>query len=143
MAFKECNDTIEETKEQTTVPTKVITIPVIVGIIVITVVVIAVIVGVILVLRRTKDKPKTITQSGISHTTKTSSPQYPKGSYTDDIDRYHNRFIQSKPESTAATKTSVNSGTEDKGIAKVKPLVETSDNKGSKSVSPSKKVNQR
>ena len=32
-----------------------------------------------------------------------------KGSITDDIDRYHNRFIQSGNESTATTKTSVKS----------------------------------
>ena len=79
------------------------------SIIVITVVLIAVIVGVMFVLRRRKDKPKTTSQSAITQSTEKSYPVYPKGSITDDIDRYHNRFIQSGNESTATTKTSVKS----------------------------------
>ena len=134
MALNQCyltNDetteqTLEETTQQTTEltakPTKDNTLIVIVVIIIITVVVIAVIVGIMYVLKRRKDKPKTTSQSGITQTTEKSYPVYPKGSITDDIDRYHNRFIQSNTESTATTKTSVKSeakAKKNKGIRSV------------------------
>ena len=97
------------------------------SIIVITVVLIAVIVGVMFVLRRRKDKPKTTSQSAITQSTEKSYPVYPKGSITDDIDRYHNRFIQSGNESTATTKTSVKSEAKEKGIkvSEVLPVLRT------------------
>ena len=137
MALKECNFTNE-----TTVPTKGTTnenIWQILAIIIITVVVIAVIVGVMFVLRRKKGKPETTSSSYIT-STKNSLPQFQKGSITKDIDRYHNRFIQSNTESTATSKTSAKSGTKTKGIAKGKKLIKTSNKKGNKSVSPLKKV---
>ena len=145
MALKECNFTNDETTEQTeqtTVPTKETTngnIWQILAIILVTVVVIAVIVGVMFVLRRKKGKPETTSSSYIT-STKNSLPQFQRGSITKDIDRYHNRYIQSNTESTATSKTSAESGTKTKGIANVKTLIKTSNKKGNKSVSPLKKV---
>ena len=109
-----------------------------------------------------KDKPNNISQSGTTESTDNSLPQNQKGSITKDIDRYHNRFIDSKTESTASSKISnvkeikrsvnttdiksnrsssppkrsVKSGAK----AKTNPLVKISDNKGNTKVNPPKKT---
>ena len=88
------------------------------------------------VLRRRKDKQENTNQSGIGHTTKSSFPQYPKGSITRNLDRYHNRFIDSNTESTATTKTS----TVKTEKAKTKESVKSSEIEYNKGVSPSKKM---
>ena len=148
MAFEECYDFIEETTEKITEETTQETTRVsteekklnwihIMVFVIITVVVIAVIITVIIVLKRRKDKPKnkgkhkpkTTTQSGIS-----SLPQRPKGSITENIDRFHNQFIDSKTETTVSTKTSTVK--EDK--ANLKASVKPSDIK--RRVSPPKKT---
>ena len=133
MAFEECNDIIEETIKETTKQTLITTketqnqtLWIIVSIIVITIVLIAVIVSVIYVLRRMKVTPNTRSKSAITQSTEKSFPQYPKGSITDDIDRYHNRFIQSKNESTSTTKTSVKSRAKSKSNNAIKSVVSPS-----------------
>ena len=136
MAFEECiEEIIEVITEETTegsIPTEETRNQIfwiIVSIIVITVMLIAVIVGVMYVLKQRKDKPMTTFQSAITQSTEKSYPVYPKGSITEDIERYHNRFIQSNTDSTATTKKSVKIG--------AKPKI----NKGIRSVvSPPKKL---
>ena len=129
MAFEECYDTTTVSTEQK----KINWIQIMVYVI-ITVVVIAVIVTLILVLRRRKDKPKkkrkTKTQSGISQSSKSSLSQRPKGSITENIDRYHNLFIDSKTETSTVK--------EDK--ASPKASVNKSHNKAERRVSPPKKT---
>ena len=142
MAFKECNYTIDETKDKTT-QESILTKDtqnqifwIIGSVFVITIVIITVIVGVMYVLKRRKEKPKMTSQSGVTQSTEKSYPVYPKGSITDDIDRYHNRFIQTKTESTASTKTFTNKASKSKPKASIKP----SDIKPKRRVSPPKKT---
>ena len=78
----------------------------ILAIIVIIVVVIAVIVILGVLFRPKKSKSKTTSKSAITQSTEKSFRQYPKGSITEDIDRYHNRFLDSKTETTVDSKTS-------------------------------------
>ena len=108
IAFEECYETIDKPTKPTK-PKKIENqdLWIIVSIIVITVAVIAVITALIYVLLRPmKDKTKTTSQS-----TKVQSPDIPfsqlgKGSITNDIERSHNRFIDSKTESNVSNKTS-------------------------------------
>ena len=129
----------------------------------ITIVLIAVITGFMYVLLRPKkDKTKTTSQSTIVQSTDIPFSQLGKGSITNDIERFHNRFIDSKTESNVSNKTSnVNQlNTESKvsdikskprlslpktsvkreAKTKIKPLIKTSDKKGITSVSPQKKT---
>ena len=83
-----------------------------------------------------KDKPKKTSQSRITQSTEKSYPVYPIGSITGDIDRYHNRFIQSlsKTESTAFSKSS----NVDQANSKYKVSINTSEIKSEGKFSPSK-----